>query len=64
MQPDIDRLRKALDVAAMLAEADPVYTPIFARLDAELSVMIAHQDPVARMRAKIQHHNAMASTTL
>jgi len=35
---DLERLRSALETVAELVVADPVYAPIFARLEAEIAL--------------------------
>ena len=53
MQTDLERLRAALETVAKLVVADPVYAPIFARLEAEIAqeeALLAN-DVVARARA-------------
>jgi hypothetical protein len=50
---DLERLRAALDTVAKLVVADPVYAPIFSRLEADIAqeeAMLAN-DVVARARA-------------
>lgn len=59
----IERIERALLSVAQLCELDPIYEPIFARLDAELQAALAGVSPIERMRAKIQlskHHSAIA----
>lgn len=50
---DLERLRAALDTVAKLVVADPVYAPIFSRLEAEIAQEEAFlvNDVVARARA-------------
>lgn len=50
---DLERLRDALEVVAELVVADPVYAPIFSRLEAEIAQEEAFlaNDVVARARA-------------
>jgi hypothetical protein len=50
---DLERLRAALETVAKLVVADPVYAPIFTRLEAEIAqeeALLAN-DVVARARA-------------
>lgn len=59
----IERIERALLSVAKLCEIDPIYEPIFARLDAELQAACAGVSPIMRMRAKIQlskTHRAIA----
>ena len=65
LRRDLDRLRRAQATAAELTLADPVYAPIFARLDAELEAAEAAMatDPITRARA-VARQRAIASTTL
>lgn len=53
MQTDLERLRAALEMCAELVVADPVYAPIFRRLEAEIAQEEAFlaNDVVARARA-------------
>lgn len=49
---DLERLRAALDTVAKLVVANPVYAPIFSRLEAEIAqeeALLAN-DVVARAR--------------
>lgn len=50
---DLERLRAALDTVAKLVVADPVYAPIFSRLEADIAQeeAILANDVVARARA-------------
>lgn len=50
---DLDRLKTALAKVAKLVVADPVYLPIFTRLEAEIAKAEAN-DPLARARALAQ----------
>jgi hypothetical protein len=52
-QTDLERLRAALETVAKLVVADPVYVPIFTRLEAEIAQeeAIVANDVVARARA-------------
>ena len=50
---DLECLRAALETAAKLVVADPVYAPIFSRLEADIAQeeAILANDVVARARA-------------
>ncbi|WP_126975610.1 hypothetical protein [Frigidibacter oleivorans] len=53
----IERIARALQVVACLAEKDHVYVPIFERLDGELQALeelAQRNDPVARVRARLK----------
>lgn len=50
----IVRLTKALEISAKCVELNPVFTPIFERLDAELSAELAGVSAVDRVRAMIR----------
>lgn len=50
----IERIERALSIVAQAAEMDPVYTPLFVRLDAELTAARAGADPIERMRARVK----------
>jgi len=54
---DLLRLHRARDKVARLVVADPVYAPIFARLEAEIAEAEAAGDIVARARAVAQNAN-------
>ncbi len=53
--PDLERLRAALETVARLVVIDPVYAPIFTRLEAEIALeeALLAQDVVARARALV-----------
>ena len=46
----VARITSALETAARLVEVNPIYLPIFARLDAELTAAVAGASPVERAR--------------
>lgn len=53
---ELAELKRLREVAAKLVMADPIYAPIFARLEAEIAALeaIAANDVVARARALLQ----------
>lgn len=51
---DLSRLHRARDKVARLVVADPVYAPIFQRLESEIAEAEAAEDIVARARAVAQ----------
>lgn len=51
---DLLRLHRARDKVARLVVADPVYAPIFQRLESEIAEAEAAEDIVARARAVAQ----------
>lgn len=57
---EIERLRAAHATVAKLVALDPVYVPVFERLDAELSAQEASEDIIAKARAIAARQNAMA----
>lgn len=60
MKIDPNRVLAALEKVALLCDHDPVYWPIFDRLDAEYEAMTAHKsDPIARARARRKVQSAM-----
>ncbi|MDE3078861.1 MAG: hypothetical protein KGI94_02365 [Paracoccaceae bacterium] len=62
---DLDRLRAARETVAALVLRDPVYAPIFKRLDDEIAAEEAalSQDVVARARALLRHRATGASNS-
>ncbi len=54
----LDRLREAYKTVAKLVIADPVYLPIFERLEAELLAADTELDAITRARAIAAHHRA------
>lgn len=58
-QVEIGRLRAARDAVAILVADDPVYAPIFVRLELELAAAMT-ADPVERARAIAATYRAMA----
>ena len=50
----IDRIAKCLEIVAQCVEFNPEFTPIFERLDAELSAEVAGVGAVNRVRARIR----------
>lgn len=59
---DLLRLHRARDKVARLVVADPVYAPIFARLEAEIAEAEAADDIVARARAVAQNARGVRSS--
>ena len=53
-------LQKMHRMAAALVVADPVYLPIFERIERELAVLDAHGDAISRARAIAARHKAVA----
>jgi len=49
----IHRIKRALGIVAELVEVDPIYTPIFLRLDSELRSATSHDDAASRVRARL-----------
>ena len=63
---ELDRLRKALHTVAELLVHDPIYAPIFIRLEEEIAIEEAKQqnDVLARARARaIIRQNAMGASS-
>lgn len=56
-QRDLERVRKAHLTAAKLTAGNPVYAPIFARMERELASAEAalSDDPIFRARAALQN---------
>ena len=59
MSSELERLRAAHAKVAKLVIVDPVYVPIFERLEAELAALEAKGDAVARARAILARQSAM-----
>ena len=53
-------LQKMHRMAAALVVADPIYLPIFERIEYELAACEAKGDAVSRARAIAAHHRAAA----
>ncbi|WP_422071518.1 hypothetical protein [Tranquillimonas rosea] len=51
ISPDVDRIRRALEVVAALVIEDPVYEPVFRRLQEELAQAEAAADLVSEARS-------------
>ncbi|QFT63847.1 hypothetical protein FIU91_12995 [Roseivivax sp. THAF30] len=53
---ELEELKRLREVAAKLVVADPVYAPIFERIESDIAELeaIAANDVVARARALIQ----------
>lgn len=60
MASDLDRIRAAHAKVAKLVIADPIYAPIFERLEQELALVEAEGDTVARAHAEVARQSAMA----
>ena len=58
--PDLDRLIKARDKAAMIVLQNPDLLPVFERLEAEVAAAEATGDAPARARALANRQRAMA----
>lgn len=63
LRPDIRRLERALRTVAVLVAEDPVYLPIFARLEEELCTARDEADAIARARALAGQSAIRASTS-
>lgn len=61
--PLIDRLRNAHAIVAGLTVENPVYAPIFERLDRELKKAEAEDDVLVRARAVVALYKATDETT-
>lgn len=61
--PLIDRLRSAHAIVAGLTVENPVYAPIFERLERELRKAEADDDVLARARAVVASYKATDETT-
>lgn len=64
--PDLDRLRANLEIVATLVLEDPVYGPIFDRLEQEIAIEEAalSQDVVERARAVLRQNAIGESKSL
>ena len=59
--PDLQRLNNALAKVAELVIDNPIYLPIFERLERELSALDAQSNALSRARAiAVQHQMALA----
>ncbi|UVC11196.1 hypothetical protein IHQ71_11825 [Rhizobium sp. TH2] len=56
----LERLKAARVTVAQLLEEDPIYAPIFIRLENEIAAEEAKGDPLARARAIVATQSAMA----
>jgi hypothetical protein len=56
----ISRIRAARDAVAVLVADDPVYLPIFERLELELEAAMAADDPIRRARAIARRYSAIS----
>ncbi len=59
-QSNIERLRAAYTKVANLIIHDPVYVPIFLRLEAEIAVAEVEGDVISRARAVAARQKAIA----
>jgi hypothetical protein len=57
-----ERIRRAHTMAAKLVLRDPIFMPIFERLETEVRALDAQRsdDPISRARAALSVHKAMA----
>ena len=58
--PDLDRLIKARDKAAMIVLQNPDLLPVFERLEAEVAAAEVLSDALARARALVARQRAIA----
>ena len=60
MSVDLKSLRSAYRKVAALVLHDPVYLPIFERIDREIAALEAEGDVISRARAVAALHKAVA----
>jgi len=58
--PELQRLIRARDKAALIAAQDPVLLPVFVRLEAEVAAAEATQNALARALALAARQSARA----
>lgn len=58
--PELKRWYAARRKAAALVLTNPVYTPIFERVDREIYILENQQDTISRARAVVARHKAVA----
>ncbi len=54
-------LQKMHRMAAALVVSDPIYLPVFERIEHELSTFETKNDAISRARAIASHHRATAA---
>ena len=60
MSTDLKSLQSAYRKVAALVLQDPVYLPIFERIEREIAAMEAEGDVISRARAVAARHKAVA----
>jgi hypothetical protein len=60
MSVDLDKLKAAYSKAAALVIEDPVYLPIFERIEREIALFEKHDDAIQRAKAIAERYKAIA----
>lgn len=60
MNTDLTSLQLAYRKVASLVLSDPVYLPVFERIEREIAALKAEGDVIGRARAVAARHNAVA----
>ncbi|WP_417526197.1 hypothetical protein [Marinovum sp.] len=59
MSDDLAKLQAAQGILAELVIEDPVYIPVFERIEREISLLEHQQSAIERARAVVARHKAM-----
>ncbi len=60
MRADLETLQAAYSKVAALVIEDPVYLPIFERIEHEIAILQAEDDAISRARAVAARYRAVA----
>lgn len=60
MSTDLENLKAAFEKVAALVIKDPVYVPVFERIEREIALFEKRDDAVSRARAIAERYKAVA----
>ncbi|WP_170420891.1 hypothetical protein [Ruegeria arenilitoris] len=60
MSADLEILKAAYEKAAVLVVEDPVYLPVFERIEREIALLEKQEDTIQRAKAIAERYKAVA----